>query len=53
MPETSRSSLQTNIFDVLSEEQVFEEFNGEIISFVYEKIKENRKNGLKSLINII
>jgi hypothetical protein len=50
MPETSRSSLQTNIFDVLPEEQLFEELNGETISFVYEKIKENRKNGLKSLI---
>jgi signal recognition particle GTPase len=50
MPETSRSSLQTNIFEVLPEEQVFEELNGETISFVYEQIKENRKNGLKSLI---
>jgi ABC-type polar amino acid transport system ATPase subunit len=50
MPETSRSSLQTNIFEVLPEEQLFEELNGETISLVYEQIKENRKNGLKSLI---
>jgi hypothetical protein len=50
MPETSRKSLFNNLFDVLPDEQKFEELNDETISYVYEQLKENRKNNLKSLI---
>lgn len=50
MPQTSRNSLKPNIFDVLPEDQVFEELNYDNILNIYEKLKENSENGLKSLI---
>jgi GTPase SAR1 family protein len=50
MPRTSISSLKSNIFGVLPEEQVFDELNYENISQLNETIKENRENGLKSLV---
>jgi len=50
MPSTSRFSLKPNIFDILPEEQLFEELNEQNISLVYEQLKDNRKNKLKSLI---
>ena len=50
MPETSRNSLNQQIFDVLPPEQLFEELNYENITEVYEQLKENSKNGHKSLI---
>lgn len=50
MPETSRNSLNEKIFDVLPPEQLFEELNYENITQVYEQLKENSKNGHKSLI---
>jgi hypothetical protein len=50
MPETSRKSLFNNLFDVLPDEQKFEELNSQTISYVYEQLKENRNNNLKSLI---
>lgn len=50
MPETSRNSLNQKIFDVLPPEQLFEELNYENITQVYEQLKENSKNGHKSLI---
>lgn len=50
MPETSRNSLNQKIFDVLPPEQLFEELNYENITEVYEQLKENSKNGHKSLI---
>jgi DNA replication protein DnaC len=50
MPRTSIASLKSNIFKVLPEDQVFDELNYDNISQLNETIKENRENGLKSLI---
>lgn len=50
MPQTSRNSLKPNIFEVLPDDQVFEELNLENIQYVYEQLKENSENGHKSLI---
>lgn len=50
MPETSRSSLKPNIFDVLGEDQLFEELNGETISHVYEQVKKLSAEGKHTLI---
>ena len=50
MPYTSRKSIKNNIFDVLPDDQLFEELNYENICYVYEELKENSENGLKSLI---
>lgn len=50
MPQTSRNSLQPNIFDVLPEEQLFEELNYDNIRMVYDELKKNSENGHKSLI---
>lgn len=50
MPETSRASLKRNIFEKLPPEQLIEELNNETINYVYEEIKQNSKDGLKSLV---
>ena len=50
MPSTSRQSLNPNIFDVLPENQLFEELNEETISRVYEEVKELSEDGKKTLI---
>ena len=50
MPSSSRQSLKPNIFDKLPEEQLFEELNGETISHVYEQVKRDSADGLKTLI---
>jgi uridine kinase len=50
MPSTSISSLKSNIFKVLPEDQVFDELNYENISQLNETIKANREEGLKSLV---
>lgn len=50
MPRTSIASLKSNIFGVLPEDQVFDELNYANITQLNETIKENRENGLKSLI---
>lgn len=50
MPQTSRNSLKPNIFDVLPEEQLFEELNLDNIQWVYEELKQNSKDKIKSLI---
>ncbi len=50
MPRTSIASLKSNIFGVLPENQVFDELNYQNITELNETIKENRENGLKSLI---
>lgn len=50
MPKTSIASLKSNIFSVLPDDQVFEELNYQNITELNETIKENRENGLKSII---
>ena len=50
MPQTSRNSLKPNIFEVLPDDQVFEELNLENIQYVYEQLKENSEKKMKSLI---
>jgi hypothetical protein len=50
MPNSSIASLKNNIFDALPEEQKFDELNYENIYELNETIKENRKNGLKTLV---
>ena len=50
MPQTSRNSLKPNIFEVLPEEQLFEELNYDNIRLVYDELKKNSENGHKSLI---
>jgi GTPase SAR1 family protein len=50
MPSTSRQSLNPNIFDVLPENQLFEELNEETITQVYEEVKELSEEGKKTLI---
>jgi hypothetical protein len=50
MPKSSRDSLKPNIFEVLPEEQLFEELNSENISRVYEDAKELSADGKKVLI---
>lgn len=50
MPSTSRQSLNPNIFDVLPEDQLFEELNEETIARVYQEVKELSADGKKTLI---
>ena len=50
MPKTSIASLKSNIFSVLPDDQIFEELNYQNIMQLNETIKENRENGLKSII---
>ena len=50
MPKTSIASLKSNIFSVLPDDQVFEELNYQNIMQLNETIKDNRENGLKSII---
>lgn len=50
MPSTSRQSLNPNIFDVLPENQLFEELNEQTISQVYEEVKELSADGKRCLI---
>ena len=51
MPQTSRNSLDNNIFDKhLPEEQIYDELTIANINELYEKIKENSENGYKSLV---
>lgn len=50
MPSSSRQSLNPNIFDVLPEEQLFEELNEETISQVYDDVKKLSEEGKKTLI---
>lgn len=50
MPESSRASLQPNIFEKLPEEQLFEELNGDTISQVYDEVKELSNDGKRCLI---
>jgi len=50
MPRTSIASLKSNIFSVLPDEQIFDELNYQNIVELNETIKENRENGLKSLV---
>lgn len=50
MPKTSQASLTKNIFSVLPDDQVFEELNFQIITELNETIKQNREDGLKSIV---
>jgi DNA replication protein DnaC len=51
MPESSRNSLKDNIFDKnLDESQIYEELNYETINDLYEKLKANSKEKLRSLV---
>ena len=50
MRETSRNSLEDNIFEGIDESQIFEELNAENLSKVYEMVKENALNEEFSLI---
>jgi hypothetical protein len=50
MRETSRNSLEDNIFEGIDESQIFEELNYENLSKVYEMVKENALNEEFSLI---
>jgi GTPase SAR1 family protein len=50
MPRTSMQSLKNNIFKALPDEQLFDELNLENIHALNEQIKENREEGLKSLV---
>ena len=51
MPQTSRNSLDNNIFDKhLPLEQIYDELTLSNINDLYEKIKENSENGFKSLV---
>ena len=50
MPATSRQSLKPNIFEVLPDDQLFEELNYENIMIVYEQVKELSELGKKTLI---
>ena len=51
MPQTSRNSLDNNIFDKnLPEEQIYDELTLSNINDLYEKLKENSENGFKSLV---
>lgn len=50
MPRTSIASLKSNIFQVLPDEQVFDELNYQNIMELNETIKQNREDGLRSLV---
>ena len=50
MRETSRNSLEDNIFQGIDESQIFEELNAENLSKVYDMVKENALNEEFSLI---
>jgi len=50
MPESSRKSLNPNIFEKLPEDQCFEELNEESINKIYEDVKILSKDDKKTLI---
>ena len=50
MPNTSRQSMKNSIFDVLSDDQLFEGVNFENLANVYLKLLENSKDGKLSLL---
>jgi GTPase SAR1 family protein len=50
MPESSRSSLKPNVFEVLPDDQLFEELNAENIQNVYEQAKAMSADGQRVLI---
>jgi len=50
MPLSSRNSLKNNIFDKLDEEQIYDELNLDNIMDLYERLKENSDNDLKSMV---
>ncbi len=51
MPESSRNSLKDNIFDKnLDESQIYEELNHGTVNDLYEKLKANSKEKLRSLV---
>lgn len=50
MPRTSLASLKNNIFKALPEDQIFDELTPESIAQLNETVKENRANGLRSLV---
>ncbi len=50
MPDYSRGSMKKCIFDCLPDDQIYNDLNIETLTNVYEKIKDNSKEGLLSLI---
>lgn len=50
MPDYSRNSMKKCIFDCLPEDQIYNDLNIETLTDVYNKIKENSKEGQLSLI---
>ena len=50
MPNSSRNSMKNNIFDILPEDQLFEDVSYEILSEVYERLLESTENNHKSLL---
>ncbi len=50
MPDYSRGSMKKCIFDVLPEDQIYNELTIETLSDVYEKIKENSSEDMLSLL---
>lgn len=50
MPNSSRNSMENNVFDCLPEDQLFEGVNFENLAEVYERLLENTNDKLKSLL---
>ena len=50
IPNSSRNSMKNNIFNVLPEDQLFENVSYEILSEVYDRLLESTKNNHKSLL---
>eukprot|EP01038_Epipyxis_sp_PR26KG_P017697 gene17697-24651_t len=50
MPATSRASLKDSIYEKLPEDQIFENVSFENLKIVYDRLKENTKNGHFSLL---
>ena len=50
MPNSSRNSMKSNIFNVLPQNQVFEGVSYKILSDVYDRLLECTDNNHKSLL---
>jgi Cdc6-like AAA superfamily ATPase len=52
MPSNSRASLENDIFSQLPNDQVFDDINEEVLNNIYERTKEDSKEGYFSLLII-
>jgi hypothetical protein len=52
MPPSSRASIENDIFSKLPEDQVYDDLNENVLSEIYDKLKDNSSEGYFSLLII-